>query len=158
MSPWDSIFPCLLFTLTFATYDLNHMNRDVRRITLATQGTMFLNLYYQNIQIQQFAHDIFVYILVSGLLVEECICTYVVSNVVSLLMLATRMYYGRCIVLWWNGERNKDVDTAILIMIITSWFRKRPILNRKICMLIAIASHFVSDTPSESLLFSRWRL
>ena len=153
MSPTESIFPFLLLTNSFATYDMKHMNSHVRTLTLLTHGVMILNLWFQNQWIQQLAHDVFVYILVSGLLVEDCMCTFVVSNFVGIAMLVTRMYYGRCIVLWWNEGRNKDVDVAVFILVVTSLLRKRPLLNRKICMLVAFASHFMEDAPKESMIF-----
>ena len=154
MSPTDSIFPFLLFVVSLATFDMKHMNSDIRTITLLTQSTMIINLFFQYQWVQQLAHDVFVYTLLIGLLVESCVCTFILSNFVGVAMLVTRMYYGRCIILLWNENRNKDVDVVMFILIITSLLRKRPLLNKRICMLIAVASHFVEDIPRESIMFS----
>lgn len=118
-----------------------------------TQAAMIVNLWFQDQEMQQFLHDIFVFILFHGLLHSRQAENIVLSYFVAMCMLMTRMYYGSCMVLWWKASRNIEVDLFVLCTLIIATCLTRPILPMWVIAIGSIASHFVQDHPSEQLIF-----
>jgi hypothetical protein len=115
---------------------------------------MFVNFYFENEPAQQIMHDIFVYTLLDSLLVARDLPSRQLGRFVAVLQLCTRYYYGRCVVLWWNHERNKDVDAGVWVLLALSFVTsRRPLLPWYACAVIAAVSHFVADHPEEAFIF-----
>tara|TARA_B110001450_G_C17168944_1_gene298528 strand:+ start:169 stop:378 length:210 start_codon:yes stop_codon:yes gene_type:complete len=65
-------------------------------------------------------------------------------------MLVTRVYFGRCVALWWNEERNTDVDLLVLLMLVAGiLIKRRPFLPHSLCIAAAVLSHWVYDCDAE---------
>ena len=149
----DSAFPLCLFSICTAAW-YNGMNPWLRSIVLCVGAGMFVNFYFENEPAQQVMHDIFVYTLLDALLVARDLPSRQLGRFVALLQMCTRYYYGRCIVLWWNNERNKDVDAGVLALLALSFVSsRRPLISWWVCAIIAAVSHFVADHPAEAFLF-----
>jgi hypothetical protein len=117
---------------------------------LSTQFLCVLNLLILDKRLQQFLHDSFVYVLTYGLLCSNNYYTKLFSVVMSFQMLMTRLYYKRCIFLFWNTTRNCDYDFIVLFTILTCIMRSESLLGNKQCMFIGIASHFLLDQHKNS--------
>ena len=102
---------------------------------------------------QPWLHESFVYIVVSGLLHSRCAASRKLATAVASTMLVTRAMYNRCIVLWWNDERNTDIDLVVAIMRWVGLERgRRALLSQASRAFIALASHGLRDDPSERTL------
>ena len=121
-------------------------------LILSTQILCVLNLLIMDKRLQQFLHDSFVYVLTYGLLCSNIFFTKCFSVVMSFQMLMTRLYYKRCIFLFWNTTRNCDYDFVVSLMILVCMMRSDSLLGNKQCMFIGIASHFLLDEQENSFL------
>lgn len=120
---------------------------------VVTCTVMGVNVCVQSEWAQQWFHDFFVYILLSGLLHTRCVASRNLASVVASAMLVTRAAYKRCLVLWWNKERNTDIDLVVAIMLWVGLVRgRRTLVSRGLCAFIALVSHWIRDDPSEQTL------
>ena len=121
-------------------------------LIISTQFLCVANLYFRNKRVQQFLHDIFVYVLTYGLLSSNIFFTKVFSIIMASTMLATRFYYKRCIFLFWNNNRNYDYDFIVISLMIICTVRSSSWLFEKECAVIATISHFLLDKHENSVI------
>ena len=121
-------------------------------LILSTQFLCVINLLIMDKRLQLFLHDSFVYVLTYGLLCSNNHFTKFFSIVIGSFMLLTRMYYKRCIFLFWNTKRNIDYDFVIFLMILACFIRYDFLLGNKECMAIGFFSHFLLDKYENSFI------
>lgn len=127
-------------------------------LVLITQILCVVNLTLNSQYLQLILHDIFVYMIVYGTLSSECHYYRYVAIYASVAMVISRMYYKRCIFLWWHTERNIDYDFIVLLGTIINLFRKNKLLNLYVCILISLCSHFMKDEQKNSFIFKFFKL
>ena len=121
-------------------------------LIVSTQILCVINLFIMDKRLRLFMHDFFVYVLTYGLLCSNNHYTKFFSIVIGSTMLLTRMYYKRCIFLFWNTKRNIDYDFIIFSMVIACFFRTDFLLGNKECMVVGFFSHFLLDKPENSFI------
>ena len=154
-TPCDSPYLFLLVVFTVFTWNVRNEFSDVwfRNVCGTLEACLLGNLYIQSHVLQQNLHNVFVYCLLVGMLHSTCMTSYVLSTAIASVMLVTRLYFGRCIVLWWNEERNTDVDLLVLSMLVAGIFiKQRPFLPHALCIAAAVLSHWVYDCDAERVV------
>lgn len=121
-------------------------------LIISTQFLCALNLLIMDKRLQLFLHDSFVYVLTYGLLCSNNHYTKFFSIVIGSVMLLTRIYYKRCIFLFWNTTRNIDYDIVVFLMILACFFRDDCLLGNKECMAVGVFSHFLLDKHENSFI------
>ena len=114
-------------------------------------GVCFVNLEWQLRWLQKLAHDAYVSLLLHALAVSTCSNVRTFGLVTSALQLLTRWWYGRCLFLWWNTERNVDNDVAIVILCAMCLWRRGPLVPTWWCVLLGIVTHCLPDDRQHSL-------
>jgi len=121
-------------------------------LILSTQFLCTLNLLIMDKRLQLILHDSFVYVLAYGLLCSNIQFTKFFSVCMSFQVLLSRLYYKRCIFLFWKTSRNCDYDLILFSMILSCFLRNDSLLGNKQCMIIGFASHFLLDEDKNSFL------
>ena len=145
----------LFFSIPISLVGFKEYSGEETPLYLLILGTQFLcvlNLLIMNKRLQLLLHDLFVYVLTYGLLCSNNHFTKIFSIVIGSTMLLTRMYYKRCIFLFWNATRNIDYDFVVLSMILACFFRQDCLLGNKECMAVGFFSHFLLDKYENSFI------
>ena len=158
-TPWNGPFVPILGVITVCLYCGRARLQDsvFWYASVVTCAAMGFNVCVQSEWAQQWFHDLFVYIVVSGMPHTQCVASRNLASAVVSAMLVTRATYNRCLALWWNEERNTDIDLIVAIMLCVGLIRgRRPLLSRATCAFIGLASHWIRDDPSEQTLAFSW--
>ena len=150
------MFALLLLVVTgFTVYshifdhecDQNHY-----RMVFATQCLCLINLKLRNKQAQVLLHDAFAYTLGYGLLTSECTGFRTMTSIVATVMILTRIYFNKCLFLWWNTERNVDTDAMVVVLIYLNIFRTSSLISSYTCLILCCVAHIIPDKAHCSLL------
>ena len=155
------MFVYLLFCATFLTAYCAVADEECDRMhylfALVTQSLLIVNLKFCNVKTQVLLHDVFAYILGYGLLVSECTAFRCMTSLVAITMIITRIYFNKCLFMWWNTERNIDTDMFVFILLCFNMVRRSGLLPSHICLVMSYFSHFIPDKKDHSVLLRTLR-
>ena len=152
MSMFAFLLFCSIPSTCFGIAMVSHHEIVLYVVILHVQLICVLNLLIRDMRIQQYAHDVFVYVLVYGLTSSLERYTMWFSTVVATAMLCTRYRYNRCIFLYWNIARNIDYDFIVLFLILYCCVRTERLLEHFHCICIGAISHFFEDDEKKSYI------
>ena len=118
----DTIFPQVLFLSCITSIYLQKEDFKFMSFIIFSHILCMINLFVQNKTFQLLLHDVFVYSLLYSNLQSSSIKIRAYGAALCLIMCITRMYYNKCMFLYWNNERNTDFDICVWLILMFNIF------------------------------------
>ena len=148
----SSVFPQLLCISCVMSGLCYSQDPPFMSIVVCTHTLCIFNLVWSNRLLQLCMHDVFVYSILYANLVSQNNVIRVYGCILGVCMCATRMWYERCIFLYWHTSRNIDFDVWVWLVIAGNLSGLNVPLTQCGCAVIAVASHFFRDEKEDSII------
>lgn len=105
-----------------------------------------VNVWIHDVFVQQCLHDLYVFLLLYGLVVSRCPDFIFFSQAVTTLQLISRSVMGSCVFCWWKTSRNPHADLVTIVLLLASMVRdRRRLFPVVVCGVVALMSHVLDD-------------